>query len=61
VSCHAWAASRSGMAELLDRSRFQLVTGDVDVLLTSKAYEGDDETIAANRSVGKAAAHGHII
>ncbi|MDP9904628.1 YegP family protein [Arthrobacter bambusae] len=41
--------------------RFQLVTGNGDVLLTSEAYETEDQAIAAIWSVRDAAANGRII
>lgn len=41
--------------------RFQLVTGNGDVLLTSKAFKDEDAAIAAIWSVREAAAKGRII
>ncbi|WP_284980570.1 DUF1508 domain-containing protein [Arthrobacter sp. efr-133-TYG-118] len=41
--------------------RFQLVTGNGDVLLTSKAFEDQDAAIAAIWSVREAAAKGRIV
>ncbi|MGO4587039.1 YegP family protein [Arthrobacter sp. 2RAF6] len=43
------------------RLRFQLATGNGDVLLTSKAFEDEDAAIAAIWSVREAAAHGRIV
>lgn len=43
------------------RMRFQLVTGNGDVLLTSKAFEDEDAAIAAIWSVREAAANGRIV
>lgn len=48
-------------ADLDARLRFQLVTGNGDVLLTSEPYETEDQAIAAIWSVRDAAANGHII
>ena len=41
--------------------RFQLVTGNGDVLLTSKAFKDEDAAIAAIWSVREAAANGRIV
>ncbi|MGM7776357.1 YegP family protein [Arthrobacter sp. KNU-44] len=41
--------------------RFQLVTGNGDVLLTSEPFEDEDAAIAAIWSVREAALHGHIV
>lgn len=41
--------------------RFQLVTGNGDVLLTSKAFKDEDAAIAAIWSVREAAADGRIV
>ncbi|WP_028265793.1 YegP family protein [Arthrobacter sp. MA-N2] len=41
--------------------RFELVTGNGDVLLTSKAFEDEDAAIAAIWSVREAAAKGRIV
>lgn len=41
--------------------RFQLVTGNGDVLLTSKAFNDEDAAIAAIWSVREAAAKGRIV
>lgn len=41
--------------------RFQLVTGNGDVLLTSNAFEDEDAAIAAIWSVREAAANGRIV
>ncbi|MFF2297870.1 YegP family protein [Arthrobacter sp. NPDC058127] len=43
------------------RLRFQLVTGNGDVLLTSTAFEDEDAAIAAIWSVREAAVKGRII
>ncbi|WP_442544107.1 YegP family protein [Arthrobacter sp. KN11-1C] len=43
------------------RLRFQLVTENGDVLLTSKAFEDEDAAIAAIWSVREAAAKGSIV
>ena len=41
--------------------RFQLVTGNGDVLLTSNAFADEDAAIAAIWSVREAAANGRIV
>ncbi|MFK4297882.1 uncharacterized protein YegP (UPF0339 family) [Arthrobacter sp. GAS37] len=41
--------------------RFQLVTGNGDVLLTSEAFKDEDAAIAAIWSVREAAANGRIV
>ncbi|GAA5199195.1 hypothetical protein GCM10023346_38330 [Arthrobacter gyeryongensis] len=41
--------------------RFQLVTGNGDVLLTSEPFEDEDAAIAAIWSVREAAANGRIV
>lgn len=43
------------------RLRFQLVTGNGDVLLTSKAFEDKDAAISAIWSMRESAAKGHIV
>ncbi|GAB2738008.1 YegP family protein [Arthrobacter bambusae] len=43
------------------RLRFQLVTGNGDVLLTSTAFEDQDAAIAAIWSVREAAVKGRIV
>lgn len=41
--------------------RFQLITGNGDVLLTSNAFEDEDAAIAAIWSVREAAVNGRIV